>query len=312
MPQISAGFNYTSTGANSLVTAGNLNQHVNNAQLQGGAIGEQTNIGIVTGNEYGLIYNSSTGLLNKTQLKNLLLTGNIVNTTDVRSTTGVIEINPATSWDGSGIPSYAAPTLLLRTGNYGNIYLSSGDISISADNTLTPDQGLLSLYGKEGIVLAAGDDIDFHTDVVFSANLKLPVGTTAQRPADPYAGLIRYNSTLSSAETYDGTDWGSLAAIVDSSLTANGYVRLSNGLTLQWGTFFTTGTNNNIPNPQIVTLPVEFASTIVYANTSVDGANSSGGEVAHVDWTTSGKTTKSQLGIYANYAGQCKWFAIGF
>lgn len=41
MSQISAGFNYTPTGANSLVTAGNLNQHVNNAQLQGGAIAEQ-------------------------------------------------------------------------------------------------------------------------------------------------------------------------------------------------------------------------------------------------------------------------------
>ncbi len=41
MAQISAGFNYTSTGTNSLVTAGNLNQHVNNAQLQGGAVVEQ-------------------------------------------------------------------------------------------------------------------------------------------------------------------------------------------------------------------------------------------------------------------------------
>lgn len=42
MAQISAGHNYTPTGANSLVTASNLNQHVNNAQLSGGAVSEQT------------------------------------------------------------------------------------------------------------------------------------------------------------------------------------------------------------------------------------------------------------------------------
>jgi hypothetical protein len=42
MAQIQAGHTYTSTGANSLVTASNLNQHVNNAQLSSGAIAEQT------------------------------------------------------------------------------------------------------------------------------------------------------------------------------------------------------------------------------------------------------------------------------
>jgi len=42
MSQIQAGHTYTSTGASSLVTASNLNQHVNNAQLVGGAITEQT------------------------------------------------------------------------------------------------------------------------------------------------------------------------------------------------------------------------------------------------------------------------------
>lgn len=41
MSQIQAGHTYTSTGTNSLVTASNLNQHVNNAQLVGGAIVEQ-------------------------------------------------------------------------------------------------------------------------------------------------------------------------------------------------------------------------------------------------------------------------------
>lgn len=41
MAQINKGFDYSTTGANSYVTAGNLNQHVANATLAGGAIAEQ-------------------------------------------------------------------------------------------------------------------------------------------------------------------------------------------------------------------------------------------------------------------------------
>lgn len=41
MPQITKGFTYTPTGANSYVNAGNLNQHVDLATLAGGAIVEQ-------------------------------------------------------------------------------------------------------------------------------------------------------------------------------------------------------------------------------------------------------------------------------
>lgn len=301
MAQISAGHNYTSTGANSLVTAINLNQHVNNAQLQGGAIGDQTNIGVVTGSEYSLIYNPSTGSLYKTQLTNLLLSNNQVLTNNISSESTNIRISNDACPAGGTITVFSKGDLLLR----------GGGITISAMHSIDSADGNLFLYAQDDMTLSATGDIDFMSPVAFYSNLKLPVGTTAERPATPEAGLVRYNSTLSSAETYNGTDWGSLAAIVDSSLTANGYVKLSNGLTIQWGTFYATGLNN-IPNPQIVPLPIAFTTAIVYANTSVDGANSSGDERAHLDWTTSGKTTTSQLGIYVNYIGTCKFWAIGY
>ena len=35
--------------------------------------------------------------------------------------------------------------------------------------------------------------------------LKLPVGTTAQRPATPASGMIRQNSTTGNPEWYDAT-----------------------------------------------------------------------------------------------------------
>jgi hypothetical protein len=37
--------------------------------------------------------------------------------------------------------------------------------------------------------------------------LKIPTGTTAQRPSSPEAGYIRFNTTISKFEIYNGTDW---------------------------------------------------------------------------------------------------------
>lgn len=42
-------------------------------------------------------------------------------------------------------------------------------------------------------------------------NLKLPQGTTAQRPASPSEGQIRYNTDTASTEFWNGTNWRSLA-----------------------------------------------------------------------------------------------------
>jgi hypothetical protein len=38
----------------------------------------------------------------------------------------------------------------------------------------------------------------------------IPVGTTAQRDGSPSAGLLRFNSTTSGFEGYDGSAWGSI------------------------------------------------------------------------------------------------------
>ena len=47
-------------------------------------------------------------------------------------------------------------------------------------------------------LLGFSDDTDF---------VKLPSGTTAQRPGSPAAGQIRFNTTTSRTEVYDGTAW---------------------------------------------------------------------------------------------------------
>lgn len=45
-----------------------------------------------------------------------------------------------------------------------------------------------------------------------SAYLKLPVGTTDQRPATASAGMLRFNSTLGKLEQYDGTTWTAITS----------------------------------------------------------------------------------------------------
>ena len=43
--------------------------------------------------------------------------------------------------------------------------------------------------------------------VVIAQDGPVPVGTTAQRPANPTVGKLRYNTTESTYEVYDGTEW---------------------------------------------------------------------------------------------------------
>jgi len=41
-----------------------------------------------------------------------------------------------------------------------------------------------------------------------TGGMYLPVGTTAQRPAAPATGQMRFNTTTGSVEVYNGTSWG--------------------------------------------------------------------------------------------------------
>ena len=58
--------------------------------------------------------------------------------------------------------------------------------------------------------------------------IRLPTGTTAQRPAGPAAGYLRFNTTIGAPEFWNGTAWRPLnvAATVVSyaNLNANGDV----------------------------------------------------------------------------------------
>ena len=90
---------------------------------------------------------------------------------------------------GTGTPNSATFTTLNVTGNA--IFESTANFTdpVTFDSTVDIT-GKLTLSGTSAA--------------------KLNVGTTAQRPASPVNGDIRYNSDLSRYEGYSGTEWGQL------------------------------------------------------------------------------------------------------
>jgi hypothetical protein len=76
-----------------------------------------------------------------------------------------------------------------------------------------------------------------------TGSINLPLGTTAQRPANPQEGYIRYNTTLSIVEFYNGDAWCRIDNLVQAS--ASGAVAttevVENGIPYTVHTFTGTG-----------------------------------------------------------------------
>lgn len=65
-------------------------------------------------------------------------------------------------------------------------------------------------------------------DLTGTTSLKLPVGTTAQRPTGA-TGDIRFNSTLSQVETYSGSTWEKVGGVPSGSITSFGSSTVPSG-----------------------------------------------------------------------------------
>lgn len=80
-----------------------------------------------------------------------------------------------------------------------------------------------------GTVTSAGDIV-----CNSNARIKLPVGTTGQRPGSPATGDVRYNSTLSKQETYNGSAW--VTSSIPSGGSANNVLKNNGSGGLAWDT----------------------------------------------------------------------------
>lgn len=73
---------------------------------------------------------------------------------------------------------------------------SGGSVTVSAENTASDYE--LTVPANNGLLIGA----DSATGAA-----QLPVGTTAERPASPVVGQLRFNSTTGSTEVYNGSSW---------------------------------------------------------------------------------------------------------
>lgn len=54
-----------------------------------------------------------------------------------------------------------------------------------------------------------------------TGGMSMPSGTTAERPASPVTGVLRYNSTIGNFETYNGIQWVVVGGRPDLTYTYN-------------------------------------------------------------------------------------------
>jgi hypothetical protein len=124
------------------------------------------------------------------------------------------------------------------TGNISSTgYLQLSDIRISGHTieTTTTNTDLTLVANGTGNVIVEGIKVDANNiqsvatnsnitltpqgtgSVIINNNtsLKIPVGTDAERPATPTNGMIRYNTTRSQYEGWNGTYWLKLSGVQD-------------------------------------------------------------------------------------------------
>ena len=117
----------------------------------------------------------------------------------------------------------------------------SGNLTVSGNISTTGNQGV-------GVYLQATG----------SGAARLPVGTTAQRPASPAAGDSRLNSTTGKFEGYNGTAWGALGAGAAGGGTDG--VFFENDITVT--TDYTITTNKNAMSAGPITINAGITVTV--------------------------------------------------
>lgn len=100
-----------------------------------------------------------------------------------------------------------------------NINIAEGMVPSDVNNAMRAIMAHLKNFqaGLSGDSITVGGNLDVSgtasiagdTSITSTGSLKLPVGTTAQRPTAA-TGKVRYNTTTASYEGYDGSGWAPL------------------------------------------------------------------------------------------------------
>ena len=150
--------------------------------------------------------------------KNILITPNVGNTADPQIVFSAADANTTAQQitvkaypTSNGTLSFEASNgqLFSITNSMTGTIFSVNDVSgIPSIEVLDTGDVKIAQYG--GNILLGG-----------TTAVKIPVGTTAQQPSSPTAGMLRFSSSNTSFEGYNGTTWGTIggATISDDNTT---------------------------------------------------------------------------------------------
>ncbi len=214
--------------------------------------------GIITfSNTANVIYNSNTIFNTDTVLKaNNTVSGN-VNVTGTLYVPGTVNISgPSTISGNVSLTSNISGTI---------VYTSNSNTTFNGNTTFVGDSNFRNA-NVSNLLIANNLTVLANTRLIGTGYIKLPVGTTSQRPY-PEQGFVRFNSELIQFEGYNGTGWGTIGGGATGGV--GNAVFYENDQTVTSNYTITTGKNAmsagpiTIANTVTVTIPSGSVWTIV-------------------------------------------------
>jgi len=148
----------------------------------------------------------------------------VINLLDNTEFNGTVTISDTLTANGNTVLGNAnTDTVTFNADVASNIIPSTStlDLGSSTDSWQAVYAGNLEISGNSLTAIDTNGNVELtpngtgYIDSNTVTALKIPVGTTAERPATLAQGQIRYNTTTSRFEAYDGSNWTGLGGVID-------------------------------------------------------------------------------------------------
>lgn len=151
------------------------------------------------------------------------------------------------------------PDASISTAKLANNAVTSAKIQAGAvDSTALADNITLVGITSTGTGVFNAASFSGNVDNTSTGYFDLPVGTTAQRPSVGNAGMVRFNSTISQFEGYNGTTWGTIGGGAVGGGSDRSFIENDNVIT----TNYTISSNRNAVSAGPITIQTGITVTV--------------------------------------------------